>query len=107
MAVTLTDTAAERVRSFIEGSSGGVALRFGVKPSGCSGFAYVVDLAEEIDTEDHVYESHGVKVVVDDKSLPYLDGTQIDFKRQGLNETFVYENPNVKNECGCGESIGF
>lgn len=107
MAVTLTDTAAERVRSFIDQRGGGVGLRFGIRPSGCSGFAYVVDLAEAVDGDDHVYESNGVKVVVDGKSLPYLDGTRIDFRREGLNEIFVYDNPNVKNECGCGESIGF
>ncbi|MBT6274631.1 MAG: iron-sulfur cluster assembly accessory protein [Chromatiales bacterium] len=107
MAVTLTDSAAERVQSFLLANTSGVGLRFGMKPSGCSGFAYVVDLAEDIDADDRVYESFGVKVLVDQKSLPFLDGTVIDFRRQGLNEVFVYENPNVKNECGCGESIGF
>ncbi|NKC16913.1 MAG: iron-sulfur cluster assembly accessory protein [Gammaproteobacteria bacterium] len=105
MAVTLTETAARRVQSFLTENS--VGLRFGVRPSGCSGFAYVVDLADAISGNDHVYETHGVKVVVDDKSLSFLDGTCIDFRREGLNETFVYDNPNVKNECGCGESIGF
>ena len=107
MSVTLTESAAERVHGFLAGSDTGVGLRLGVKPSGCSGFAYVVDLTDHIDGEDHVYESNGVKVIVDPKSLPYLDGTCIDFRRQGLNETFVYDNPNVKSECGCGESIGF
>ena len=107
MAVTLTVPAAKRVQHFIGQSGKGVALRFGVRTSGCSGFAYVVDVAEAVDGEDHVYESNGVKIVVDPKSLPFLDGTEIDFRREGLNETFVYENPNVKAECGCGESIGF
>ena len=107
MAVTLTEPAANRVRHFIETSGTGVGLRFGVRPSGCSGFAYVVEVAADIDASDNVYETNGVKVVVDEKSLPFLDGTTIDFRREGLNETFVYENPNVKAECGCGESIGF
>lgn len=107
MSVTLSDTAAARVRGFIEQRGGGVGLRLGVRPSGCSGFAYVVDLADSVGGDDHVYESHGVKVVVDDKSLPLLDGTRVDFRREGLNETFVYDNPNVKSACGCGESIGF
>ena len=106
MSVTLSDTAAARVRGFLE-QRGGVGLRLGVRPSGCSGFAYVVDLTDSVGGDDHVYESHGVKVVVDDKSLPLLDGTCIDFRREGLNETFVYDNPNVKSACGCGESIGF
>ena len=78
-----------------------------MRPSGCSGFAYVVDLATDVDGDDNVYESNGVKILVDSKSLPYLDGTCIDFRREGLNEVFVYDNPNVKSECGCGESIGF
>lgn len=107
MSVTLSDTAAARVRGFIEQRGGGVGLRLGVRPSGCSGFAYVVDLADSVGGDDHVYESHGVKVVVDDRSLPLLDGTRVDFRREGLNETFVYDNPNVKSACGCGESIGF
>ena len=107
MAVTLTEPAAHRVRDFLSKSDASVGLRFGVRPSGCSGFAYVVDLATDVDGDDNVYESNGVKILVDNKSLPYLDGTCIDFRREGLNEVFVYDNPTVKSECGCGESIGF
>ena len=107
MAVTLTEPAAHRVRNFLSQSDASVGLRFGVRPSGCSGFAYVVDLATDVDGDDNVYESNGVKILVDSKSLPYLDGTCIDFRREGLNEVFVYDNPNVKSEGGCGESIGF
>ena len=106
MSVTLTEAAAERVRNFLDKRGGGVGMRFGVKSSGCSGFAYVVDFADDVDNEDEVYQTHGVSVIVDAKSLPYVTGTCIDFRREGLNEVFVYENPNVKNECGCGESFG-
>jgi iron-sulfur cluster assembly protein len=107
MAVSLTEPAAARVQHFLEQRGGGVGLRFGVRTSGCSGFAYVVDFADDVAGDDHIYESNGVKILVDEKSLPFIDGTCIDFRREGLNETFVYENPNVKSECGCGESIGF
>ena len=106
MSVTLTEAAAHRVQTYLEKRGGGVGMRFGVKPSGCSGYSYVVDFADEVDGEDAIYETHGVNVIVDAKSLPYVDGTCIDFRREGLNEVFVYENPNVKNECGCGESFG-
>ena len=106
MAVTLTEVAAERVRRFMTTGDGNLALRVGIKKTGCSGFAYVVDLEDNIDTEDRVYESHGIKVVVDAAALPLLDGTCIDFAREGLNETFTYDNPNVKSLCGCGESFG-
>ena len=106
MAVMLTEVAAERVRSFMQKRGGGVGMRFGVRKSGCSGFAYVVDFADEVGGDDEVYESNGVNVIVDAHSLPYVDGTRIDFRREGLNEVFVYENPNVKSECGCGESFG-
>ena len=106
MSVTLTEAAAHRVRDFLEKRGGGVGMRFGVRKSGCSGFAYVVDFADEVETNDEIYESNGVNVVVDGKSLPFVDGTEIDFRREGLNEIFVYDNPNVKSECGCGESFG-
>ncbi|MEM7407761.1 MAG: iron-sulfur cluster assembly accessory protein [Pseudomonadota bacterium] len=106
MAITLTETAASRVRNFLEQRGGGEGMRFGVKSSGCSGFAYVVDFADTIEAGDQVYETHGVKVIVDAKSLPYVSGTEIDFRREGINEVFVYDNPNVKSECGCGESFG-
>ena len=105
MAVTLTDKAADRVKRFLEERGSGVGLRVAVKPTGCSGFAYVVDYAEAIGTDDHVYDTNGVNVVVDTKSLQYIDGTQIDFFRKGLTEGFQFNNPKVKGECGCGESF--
>ena len=106
MAVMLTDAAAQRVKRFIAERGSGAGLRVGIKTTGCSGFAYVVDITEEIADEDRVFESHGVKVIVDGDSLSYLDGTTIDFSREGLNEGFSYDNPNVKSLCGCGESFG-
>lgn len=106
MAVTLTDKAAERVQRFIANRGSGVGLRVGVKSTGCSGFAYVVDLADDINPDDQVYDSSGVKVIVDPKSLPFLDGMRIDYVQDGLNEGFQYDNPNTKSLCGCGESFG-
>ncbi len=105
MAVTLTASAAERVRKFIEQRGKGAGLRLGVRTSGCSGKAYVLEYADRIEPEDLVYESHGVKVIIDPKSLIYLDGTELDYSREGLNEGFKFNNPNVKNSCGCGESF--
>jgi len=103
--ITLTETAAQRVKSHLQQRGAGVGLRLGVKTTGCSGFAYVVDYADAASAEDVVFEDQGVKVVVDRQSLPYLDGTQVDYVRQGLNESFKFKNPNVKDECGCGESF--
>lgn len=103
--ITLTETAAQRVKSHLQQRGAGVGLRLGVKTTGCSGFAYVVDYADAASAEDVVFEDQGVKVVVDRESLPYLDGTQVDYVRQGLNESFKFKNPNVKDECGCGESF--
>jgi iron-sulfur cluster assembly protein len=105
MSVSLTPSAAERVRSFLEKRGSGVGLRLGVKKTGCSGFAYVVNYADEVATDDVVFEDQGVKVIVDSDSLRYVDGTEIDFVRQGLNEAFKFRNPNVRGECGCGESF--
>lgn len=105
MAITLTATAAERVKHHLHQQGNAVGLRLGVKKTGCSGFAYVVDYAEGQTSEDVVFEDHGVKVVVSRENLPYLDGTQVDYVRQGLNESFKFHNPNVKDECGCGESF--
>ena len=105
MAVSLTESAAERVRRHIAQRGRGVGLRLGVKTSGCSGFSYVVDYADDVGSEDLVFDSHGVKVVVDRAQLAAVDGTQIDFVRQGLNETFSFDNPNVRAQCGCGESF--
>ncbi|TFH49139.1 MAG: iron-sulfur cluster assembly accessory protein [Lysobacterales bacterium] len=106
MAVMLTDTAAERVKRYLTERGAGAGLRIGIKTTGCSGFAYVVDIADEIATDDQVFESHGVKVIVGTDNLSFLDGTTIDFSREGLNEGFSYDNPNVKSLCGCGESFG-
>jgi len=105
MAITLTASAAERVKSHLHQQAQATGLRLGVKMTGCSGFAYVVDYAGQPSAEDVVFEDQGVKVVVNRESLPYLDGTRVDYVRQGLNESFKFHNPNVKDECGCGESF--
>ena len=105
MTVSLTQSAAERVRSFLETRGRGIGLRLGVKKTGCSGFAYVVNYADEVGAADVVFEDRGVRVIVDADSLRYVDGTEIDFVRQGLNEAFKFRNPNVRGECGCGESF--
>jgi len=106
MSIRLTDAAAERVRRFLERNRAAVGMRLGVKTVGCSGYAYVVDLAEAVNEDDTVFETNGVKVVVNRKSLPIVDGTEIDFAHEGLNEGFAYHNPNAKSLCGCGESFG-
>ena len=105
MTVSLTESAAVRVRSFLESRGRGVGLRLGVKKTGCSGFAYVVNLTDSIEPRDLVFEDHGVKVVVDPDSLPLIDGTEVDFVKQGLNEAFKFRNPQARGECGCGESF--
>jgi iron-sulfur cluster assembly protein len=105
MSISLTSAAADRVRSFIGRRGHGVGLRLSVKKTGCSGFAYVVNYADEIRADDVVFEDQGVKVIVDRASLGYIDGTEVDFVKQGLNEAFRFRNPNVKGECGCGESF--
>ncbi|MCP5233149.1 MAG: iron-sulfur cluster assembly protein IscA [Zoogloeaceae bacterium] len=105
MAVTLSERAAKHVSNFIGKRGKGVGIRLGVRTSGCSGMAYKLEFADEALEEDLVFESHGVKVLVDPKSLPYLDGTELDFVREGLNEGFQFNNPNVKDACGCGESF--
>jgi iron-sulfur cluster assembly protein len=105
MSISLTSAAADRVRSFLGRRGHGVGLRLSVKKTGCSGFAYVVNYADEIGADDIVFEDQGVKVIVDRGSLGYIDGTEVDFVKQGLNEAFRFRNPNVKGECGCGESF--
>lgn len=105
MAISLTSAAADRVQSFLARRGHGVGLRLGVKKTGCSGFSYVVNYADELGEDDVVFEQHGVKVIVDRQALGYIDGTEVDFVRQGLNESFRFRNPNVKGECGCGESF--
>lgn len=103
--VTLSERAATHVASFITKRGKGVGIRFGVRTSGCSGMAYKLEFVDDVDDEDLVFESYGVKVIVDPKSLPYVSGTELDFVREGLNEGFKFNNPNVKDECGCGESF--
>jgi iron-sulfur cluster assembly protein len=105
MPISLTPAAAERVRTFMANRGKGIGLRLGVKQTGCSGYAYVVSYADELGAEDVIFEVSDVKVIVDAESLKYVDGTEIDFVRQGLNEAFKFRNPNVKGECGCGESF--
>jgi iron-sulfur cluster assembly protein len=105
MAISLTEAAAERVRNYLQARGEGIGLRVGVKKTGCNGFAYVINYAEAVDTSDVVFEQHGVKVVVDQESLALIDGTEVDFIKEGLNEAFRFRNPNVTGECGCGESF--
>ncbi len=105
MGITITETAANRVRQFLSNRGKGLGLRLGVRTSGCSGMAYVLEFVDDLSEEDKVFEDKGVKVIVDSKSLLYLDGTELDFTKEGLNEGFKFNNPNVKNECGCGESF--
>ena len=105
MAITLTDAAANRVTQFIANRGKGLGLRLGVRTTGCSGMAYVIEFADEIEEGDIVFDNNNVKVVVDPKSLVYLDGTELDFSKEGLNEGFRFNNPNVSDECGCGESF--
>lgn len=105
MTVTLTDAAAKRVKSYLENRGRGYGLRLGVRTSGCSGMAYVLEFADQAESGDQVFEDKGVKVLIDAKSLVYLDGTELDYAREGLNEGFKFNNPNVKDSCGCGESF--
>jgi len=105
MAIQLTDIAAQRVQTFLTNRGKGIGLRLGVKTTGCSGMAYVIEFVDELDDGDTVFETNGVKVVVDPKSLIFLDGTQVDFSKEGLNEGFQFINPNAKDACGCGESF--
>jgi iron-sulfur cluster assembly protein len=105
MAISLTEPAAERVRSYLLARGNGIGLRLGVKKTGCNGFAYVVNYADAVAPTDRVFEARGVKVVVDEDSLPLIDGTEVDFVKEGLNEAFKFRNPNVSGECGCGESF--
>ena len=105
MAITLTDAAAAHVLKFLNNRGKGLGIRLGVRTSGCSGMAYSLEFADEKDAEDLVFEDRGVKVLVDPKSLLYLDGTELDYQKEGLNEGFQFNNPNVSESCGCGESF--
>ena len=105
MAVKLTEAAAHHVTRYIRKRGKGVGVRLGVKTTGCSGLSYKLEYADEVAPDDLQFESHGVRVIIDPKSLPYIEGTELDFVREGLNEGFKFNNPNVKNSCGCGESF--
>ncbi|MDG2155833.1 MAG: iron-sulfur cluster assembly accessory protein [Gammaproteobacteria bacterium] len=105
MAITLTESAAERVRNCLAERGSGVGLRLGITKTGCSGFAYVVNYADSIEPEDTVFDDGGVAIIVDQSALEMIDGTEIDFVKQGLNEAFKFRNPKSTGECGCGESF--
>jgi len=101
----MTPAAARHIRDYLHNRGKGLGIRLGVRTSGCSGMAYVLEFADQIEPADQVFETEGVKVIVDAKSLLYLDGTELDYTREGLNEGFKFHNPNVKDACGCGESF--
>lgn len=105
MSITMSDSAAQRVQAFLTNRGKGLGLRLGVRTSGCSGMAYVLEFVDEANDGDIVFEDKGIKVIIDGKSLVYLDGTELDFVKEGLNEGFKFNNPNVSSECGCGESF--
>ena len=105
MSITMTTAAAERVKTFIENRGKGLGLRLGIKTTGCSGLAYVLEFVDDLNDDDTVFDIDDVKIIVDGKSLVYLQGIQLDFVKEGLNEGFKFTNPNAKGECGCGESF--
>ena len=105
MAITLTDSAAERVRSYLDKRGKGIGLRLGVTLTGCSGYSYVINYADEVEDSDLVFEDKGITVIVDPDALKLIDGTEVDFVKNGLNEAFSFRNPNISGECGCGESF--
>ncbi|HEN3454819.1 TPA: iron-sulfur cluster assembly protein IscA [Yersinia enterocolitica] len=105
MSISISDSAAQRVSAFLNNRGKGFGLRLGVRTSGCSGMAYILEFVDEMNDDDIVFEDKGVKVIIDGKSMVYLDGTELDFVKEGLNEGFKFNNPNVSSECGCGESF--
>jgi iron-sulfur cluster assembly protein len=105
MAISLTDSAADRVRTYLDKRDDSVGLRLGVTATGCSGYSYVINYADQIEASDVVFEDKGVTVVVDPEALELIDGTEVDFVKNGLNEAFSFRNPNISGECGCGESF--
>jgi iron-sulfur cluster assembly protein len=105
MAISMTPAAAERVRTFLHNRGKGLGLRVGVKTTGCSGLAYVLEFVDELNEDDQVFAQDDLQLIVDGKSLVYIDGTQLDFVKEGLNEGFQFNNPNIAGECGCGESF--
>lgn len=105
MGVSVTQAAADHIQRHLHNRGQGLGIRVGVRTTGCSGMAYVLEFVDETEPEDEVFEGHGVKVFVDPKSMVYLEGTELDFVKEGLNEGFQFNNPNVAGECGCGESF--
>ena len=105
MSISLTEKAAKRAKRYLDSRGKGVGLKFGVKSTGCSGMAYILEFVDEVSPEDQVFESHGIIILVDPKSLIYIDGTELDFVKEGVNDVFQFNNPNVKDSCGCGESF--
>ncbi|HIF17922.1 MAG TPA: iron-sulfur cluster assembly protein IscA [Cycloclasticus sp.] len=105
MSITLTESAAHQVQEQLNKRGKGLGLRLGVRESGCSGYAYVIDFADQVEDSDSVFEMHGVKVIINQDSLSFLDGLELDFAREGINSAFKFNNPNVKDACGCGESF--
>lgn len=105
MSITITEAAADRVQAYLANRGKGLGIRLSVRTSGCSGMAYEMEFVDELQEDDQVFEDRGVQVVIDPKSLVYLDGTEVDYAREGLNEGFKFNNPNAKSECGCGESF--
>jgi len=105
MAITLTESAAKHIQNQVKKSGGGIGLRLGVKKSGCSGFAYTLDIAKEILETDTVFENFGTKLLIASENLPFLDGTEVEYRKEGLGHVFKFNNPNVKDQCGCGESF--
>ena len=105
MSISLTESAANRVKTFLDKRGKGVGVRLGVKTTGCSGMAYTIEFSDEVEESDEVFEENGIKILVNPKSLVYLDGTELDFAKEGLNEGFKFNNPNEKDRCGCGESF--
>ena len=105
MPVTVSEAAARHVNRYLSRRGKGVGVRLGVKTTGCSGLAYKIEFADDVNPEDVIFEEQGVKILVDPKSLPYIDGTELDFVREGLNEGFKFNNPNERDRCGCGESF--
>ena len=105
MGIKVTDTAAVRAKSFLDSRGSGLGLRLGVKTTGCSGLAYVLEFVDDMNPDDEIFENNGVNIIIDGKSLAFLDGTELDFGKEGLNEGFQFNNPNANGECGCGESF--
>jgi iron-sulfur cluster assembly protein len=105
MAISLTESAAQRVRKYLDARGKGIGLRLGITKTGCSGYSYVINYAEELNESDVVFEDRGITVVVDPEALQLIDGTEVDFVKNGLNEAFSFRNPNISGECGCGESF--